>query len=110
MKLLSEPDEDSSQLGLQMEVSKKISYSPENNLRLEIESITELLLTYGFSFYDLVSCSPKAEKTKKSCTKAINYLLKNPLLLIELQTTKLLPIKIIEKNNYAIGQVIMMKV
>ena len=60
MKLLSEPDEDSSQLGLQMEVSKKISYSP--------------------------------------------------LLLIELQTTKLLPIKIIEKNNYAIGQVIMMKV
>ena len=71
----------------------------DNNLKLEIEAITQVLNTYMFSFMDLVDCSPKASKTKSACAKAISYLSKNPVLMKEMQSSKQLPLKIIEKNT-----------
>ncbi len=41
----------------------------------EIEAVQECLSAYGFSFFDLVECSPKAEKTKKACARAVLALL-----------------------------------
>lgn len=78
-------------------------YSQINDLselrKYEIEAANARFSAYGFSFFDLTDCSPKAEKTKLSCAKAVVYLLKNPLLLNEMFHSKQLPIKIIEKNT-----------
>lgn len=76
-----------------------IGQLPDDSLKLEIESAGELLSTYGFSFWDLTAFSPKAEKTKTACAKAVVSILKNPTMLNEMRSSKLLPLKLIEKNT-----------
>ena len=71
----------------------------DNNLKLEIEAINQVLTSYGFSFMDLVECSPKANKTKAACTKAVVYLLDKPMLIKEMKSSRQLPVKIIDKNS-----------
>ena len=96
----SESDEDDeANTIIKSEVSKKISISPDDTLKNEIMAITDVLLQYGFSFYDLTSCSPKAEKTKLACAKAVRFISENPLLYKEMQASKTLPLKEIEKNT-----------
>ncbi|MDW5298607.1 MAG: RNA polymerase subunit sigma [Sedimentibacter sp.] len=70
----------------------------DNNLKLEIEAITQVLNSYDFRFMDLVDCSPKVSKTKTACAKAVSYILNNPILVKEMRASKQLPAKIIEKN------------
>ena len=70
----------------------------DNNLKLEVEAIGQVLESYGFTFMDLVECSPKAKKTKTACGKAVSYLLNKPVLITEMRSSKQLPNKIIEKN------------
>ncbi|MEA4986540.1 MAG: RNA polymerase sigma-I factor [Anaerovorax sp.] len=94
----SEPSENASSLALHIEVTKKTIKSDQIDLKLEIETTSEIFSSYGFTFFELTDCSPKAEKTKKACAKAVCYVLKNELLLHNLRKSKLLPIKIIEKN------------
>jgi len=84
---------------LQKEITNKTKKSAQSELKLEIETVNEIFSSYGFCFFDLAACSPKAEKTKKSCAKVVCYILKNEFLLHHLQESKLLPIKIIEKNT-----------
>lgn len=83
---------------IKKEVITKMSHSNNDDIKLEIEAVTEQLKTYGFSFYDLIDVSPKAEKTKAACKKVVVYILKNEILHKELIENKKLPIKIIEKN------------
>lgn len=78
---------------------KGIIQDDAENLRLEIEALGDTLREYGFSFMDIVKHSPKAEKTKMACKIVINYIIDNPIILTELQSSLLLPIKIIEKNS-----------
>jgi RNA polymerase sigma factor len=81
------------------EVIKKLSVvNRETSAKVEIEEVTEKLGLYGFSFYDLTKVSPKSEKTKISCAKAVAYVIENPIVHNELIESKKLPIKIIEKN------------
>lgn len=95
----SEPENDEGSDGaLKNEIAQKISVAPDDSLKLEIEAAGEVFASYGFSFFDLADCSPRADKTRTACAKAAVYLLKNPLLLSEMRNSKLLPIKIIEKN------------
>lgn len=82
----------------QIEDEAIVEYN-DNSLKLEIEAITQVLNKYRFSFMDLTDCSPKANKTKTACAKAVTYILKNPLLMNEIRASKLLPVKIIEKNT-----------
>lgn len=95
----SEPNEGEHEDAYQLEVIKKVSVIENSSLKLEIDAINIVFSNYGFSFFDLTSCSPKAKKTKKSCAKAIAYLLYNTLLVTELRTSKQLPLTIIEKNT-----------
>jgi RNA polymerase sigma factor len=81
----------------QIEDEAIIEYN-DDNLKLEIEAITQVLNSYRFSFMDLVDCSPKASKTRIACAKAVSYILKNPLLMNEMRASKQLSVKIIEKN------------
>jgi DNA-directed RNA polymerase specialized sigma subunit len=95
----SEPENDEESDGaLKNEIAEKIAVEPDDSLKLEIEAAGEVFASYGFSFFDLADCSPHADKTRTACAKAAAYLLKNPTLLRELKSSKMLPIKIIEKN------------
>lgn len=80
------------------EILSKTKVSPDNSLKDEIEAVTIQFAPYGFSFYDLISCSPKSYKTKKACACAIKYVASDPMLLNEMRKTKSLSLKIIEKN------------
>jgi len=74
-----------------------ISYTPNNNIKYEIEAITQVLKKYNIAFFELVEVSPKAEKTKKACAIAIATVIKSSELLTELKDKKTLPIKKIQK-------------
>ena len=87
-------------LSVKLEVMTKAVTVQTNDARLEVESITEVLKEYGFSFFDLVEVSPKAGKTKAACAAAIRYLCQNQLLLNEMRKSKTLPLKLLEKNSH----------
>lgn len=94
----SEMEEEEDYL-LQSEIAKKVSVVQDNSLKMEIYLINEVFSGYGFSFMDLSDCSPKADKTKRSCAKAVAYMIKNPILISEMQIKRQLPLNIIENNT-----------
>lgn len=91
-------DSDEEDANLKQEVMGKVAIHQDNDTKLEIEAVSETLKGYGFSFFDLVSVSPKARKTKLVCAKAIFYISQNIALLNEMKRTKLLPIKVLENK------------
>lgn len=70
----------------------------DNTLKWEIMAVNQVLKVYEISFMDLADCSPKADKTRSACAKAVSYLLNQTILIKEMRNSKQLPIKIIEKN------------
>lgn len=95
----ADPEEDDTNLSLRLSVAEQISVQKNDNLTLEIDAANHIFQKYGFSFFDLTSCSPQAKKTKSACAKAINYMLDNPILITELRNTKQLPLKVLEKTS-----------
>ncbi|MBW7571364.1 sigma factor [Caproiciproducens faecalis] len=99
----SELDEQENADGLNIEVKKAIYHSvqsgAENSLKIEIESVNQVFASYDFSFFDLSECSPKAQKTKKACAKAVVYIIRNPILLNEMRKNRMLPLKLIQNNT-----------
>ncbi|MEI7884995.1 MAG: hypothetical protein WCI30_06555 [Clostridia bacterium] len=75
------------------------SFDTETGITKEIEELSKTLAEYGFTFFELTNCSPKAEKTKQACKIAIQYILENSIVFNEMHATGLLTIKIIEKNT-----------
>lgn len=71
----------------------------EERIVIEIEDFSKILEPYGFTFSDLVACSPKADKTKEACRKIIFYCMDHPLVIREIRRTKMLPINLLEKNT-----------
>ncbi len=71
----------------------------DDRLELEIDAITQVLAVYDIGFMDLVPVSPKADKTRKSCSQAVRCLLDEPALLAELRQTKRLPVAKIQKST-----------
>ena len=68
-------------------------------MREEIESATELLSFYGFTFYELTDCSPKSTATKAACKDAVVCMLKPGDLYDKMKESKLLPIKELETRT-----------
>ena len=97
--LFESETEEEEDYSMQSEIAKKVSSEVDNSLKMEIYLINEVFSDYGFSFMDLADCSPKAEKTKKSCAKAVAYMIKNPILISEMKIKKQLPLNLIEKNT-----------
>lgn len=89
--------EDETASPLELEVRSKsaeISEVQESTaIKDEIEAVQQLLARYGFSFFDLTECSPKAEKTRSVCAKAVATLLKNPELFQKMRDSGSLPMK-----------------
>ncbi|HSL93617.1 MAG TPA: barstar family protein [Bacillota bacterium] len=77
----------------------KLSTESDDRLALEIDAAGLVFSTYGFSFFDLASASPKAEKTKHACALAVSCMLNSPVMLSELRSSRQLPIKILEKRT-----------
>ena len=67
--------------------------------REEIAEMQDILRAYGFSFYDLTECSPKAEKTKRSCAQAIRTMLSSVILMAKMRLKRLLPIKELSEQS-----------
>jgi RNA polymerase sigma factor len=68
-------------------------------LKLEILALEGVLKEYGISFMDLTDASPKAQKTRDACRKAINWIVSNPMIINQMKESSQLPIKIIENNS-----------
>lgn len=64
----------------------------------EIEAVQQILSRYGFSFFDLADCSPKADKTKRSCAEAVAALLRDDALYAKMQRSRTLPIAELAKK------------
>lgn len=92
----ADQDEALSDQRIRIEVSRKLSVEPDTALALEIEAANQMFSAYGFSFFDLAECSPKAEKTRQACAKAVACLIQNPALYFEMNHLQQLPIKRIE--------------
>ena len=67
--------------------------------REEIAEAQELFRPYGFSFYDLADCSPRAEKTKRNCALAVRALLDDPELMDHLRRTGTLPMRDLSSDS-----------
>lgn len=98
------PEEEAS--GLNLEVQAQVaeeSTAADADLgaraREEIAEIQATLSRYGFSFFDLTECSPKAEKTKKQCAFAIITILGHPAMLEQLQRVRMLPMKELSETS-----------
>jgi len=89
-------DETAFQTEVRTAVTREAENQYDNGARSakdEIEAVQKILKGYGFSFFDLADCSPKAAKTKTECAKAVGVLLRNEELFREMQRTKALPLK-----------------
>ncbi|WP_166432672.1 sigma factor [Lacrimispora amygdalina] len=78
---------------------KSLESHKQESLAFEINAVNEILMDFGFTFFDLIKSSPKAAKTKTACVKAISFCLGDPMVTQVLEKTKLLPVKIIENNT-----------
>lgn len=76
----------------------ELTEQEDGSIRYEIEALNVIFMEYGFSFLDLAECSPKSKKTKSICAKTVTFILRNPLLIMEMKSQKMLPLKIIEIN------------
>ncbi|MCI2062052.1 MAG: RNA polymerase subunit sigma [Eubacteriaceae bacterium] len=92
-------DDESVNAGIQGELLRKSAEAETPSAGDEIEAANEVLRSYGFSFFDLTECSPKARKTKQACTELVAMLLKSPELMDKLKRTKQLPVKELELGS-----------
>ncbi|MEG0898011.1 MAG: sigma factor [Ruthenibacterium sp.] len=84
---------------IHLQVRDSLITAVKTDITDEIEAVNALFSAYGFTFFELAACSPKAEKTKAACTKVIVYLLKNSILTNELRKTRQLSIKLLEEKT-----------
>jgi DNA-directed RNA polymerase specialized sigma subunit len=89
-------DEESVNAGIHGELLRKSAGGAAVSAGDEIEAANEVLKSYGFTFFDLTECSPRAQKTKKACAVLTALLLKSPDLMDKLRRTKQLPVKELE--------------
>ena len=64
----------------------------------EIGMLSEVLSTYGIVFSELPEVSPKHQKTREECGRAVAYLIQNPNLVADMRKNHCLPIKILQES------------
>ena len=93
-------DENEQASGVVAEVQGRIVdgyFSEARSVKDEIEALGETLEQYGFSFFDLAEASPKAEKTKKCCARAVNWMLALAERVLAMRKKRSLPVAAISK-------------
>ncbi|MDP4152294.1 MAG: RNA polymerase subunit sigma [Bacillota bacterium] len=94
----TDPEDYDDDLAIYRKVVEQKAQDSNDQLKVEIEAANETFSQYGFSFFDLTGCSPKAGKTQKACAKAISFLVQNTFLIQDMRLYRQLPIKEIEKS------------
>ena len=74
--------------------------------REEIAEMQDILRAYGFSFFDLAACSPKAEKTKKSCGQAIRTMIASAILMAKMRLKRLLPVRELSEQSGVLRKIL----
>ena len=74
--------------------------------REEIAEMQDILREYGFSFFDLAECSPKAEKTKRSCAQAIRTMIASAILMAKMRLKRLLPIRELSEQSGVVRKIL----
>ena len=100
--------------GVNLAVQQKVAESSledsaedrASRAREEIAGMQEILGTYGFSFFDLADCSPKAEKTKKSCGQAVRTLIASAVMMALMRLKRLLPIKELSAESGVVRKIL----
>ena len=82
-----------------MAVARESQSQPDRSLQDEIVAVNDELNLYGFRFFDLTDCSPKQDRTRSECAKAIRCLLARPDLMAELTRTRKLPVQALAKGS-----------
>lgn len=99
-----EPEEGETLPAVQLEAQRRIAMESmardrdQTDTREEIEAVQQLLAGYGFSFFDLADCSPKAKKTKAACAAVVRALLGDRELMAQLRRTGALPAKALRRE------------
>lgn len=82
------------------ELSQQSSKIPgQNPMRDEIEAVQQLLQGYGFSFFDLAECSPKAQKTKLAVAAAVRALISSDEMMKSMREKRKLPMKALAEES-----------
>ena len=76
---------DAADAGVQLAVVEKLGEMRTVCAAEEIKSADEQFAKYGFSFYDLASCSPKSDKTRRGCGMAAAALSRSGVLAASLR-------------------------
>lgn len=92
-------DESETDRSVYLAVADRSSAIADRSLQDEIIAANEMLLRYGFRFFDLTECSPQQDKTKQECAKAVRYVLSQPDLLHELEKSRKLPVRAVVKGS-----------
>ncbi|MEG0770218.1 MAG: RNA polymerase subunit sigma [Ruthenibacterium sp.] len=93
----AEDDEEITEVAIQ--VRKQLVCECDTAAADEIQAANDVFAAYGFTFFDLTECSPKAKKTKAACAQAAVFMLNSSVLMGELRHSRQLPLKTIEKNT-----------
>lgn len=86
--------------GVIAELQQKLARNDRDasrTVRDEIEALGAELDRYGFSFFDLAEASPKAEKTKRCCARAVNWMLALAERVAQMRRTRSLPVAVMSK-------------
>lgn len=88
-------EEESAQSGVIAEVQKVIvsrSMGPEHTVKDEIEAVSGILNSYGFSFFDIAEASPRTKKTRGYCARAVRWMLELPARIVKMRKRRSLPV------------------
>lgn len=85
-------DVEGADASLQYAVHQQMIDKTSGNTSEEMEAADAQCAEYGFSFYDLETCAPQTEKTRRACVKAIHVLFYSATLFASLQNTHCLPV------------------
>lgn len=75
-------------------------------IRDEINAAQDLLKPFGFSFYDLTKCSPKAGRSRQKCSEVLAVLLSSPEMMEQLYQKHMLPAGELTAQSGISGKVI----
>ena len=76
---------------VQKEVARKMAVQMDFALKDEIEALGKEISDFGFSFFDLAECFPRAQKTRKECAQVMQAIFLPPPLVALLRKQKCLP-------------------
>lgn len=78
----------------------------EKLIKNEIEKVQALLEPYGFSFFEVVACSPKGAKAKGAVADSVAVLVENPAFFSMMRSNLELPMKELVKYSGAPRKII----